>query len=707
MADIRINDLPLDGNPAPNDYLAVDGASTRKSTVQNVVNSGAPVASQALAEDGLDNNARMTPLSTKQSIASEVGVTVQEYSATLTSLSLSPPTGAGVSVLSLSTTAEIRDYLDTNIYVESIADLKALEPSEDKCAILLVDGRAGIFVFRSGNYSARVTADPLEGVFIKADSVSAGSGAWVRVFSGPLDIRWFGATQASNPAATTTAIQRALNLARDAGFGRVLVPAGEWWLDKTQTETFQTVAMPAGSQDQYALLIPTGVSLCGEGYKSVLKRNVSIPLWIAIIAFDTGSSITNIHLDGNASEFPYVGNTYGSGGGISVENGTGGSNDSIVINTLWINDTPGYGIGIGWGNQRGLTVKNVFIKGTGSDGIDMKRVINGVSVFDLYAAVLDNITVEDFGKTSTDDAAQAGVDLRGSFTASNIHVRGFGAAAQAGIRMRGGVIGDNAIGARRSCLSNFRVERVSGGATNTYALEINSDDVTVSNGSVDGCSENVSLLLAGVATQSEGVAITNVMSFNALRYGFRVRSQFRGTRLTNCEDVQTAASAGNAGFFIEGTDTKIVSPYIRTLPSLPAGIQIAASAVNTRIFEPTYTGVPAAALLDSGTGTVVYDAGIMSGPNRVIGILDSGAGSNSWVTAFRGVGQGGIVADSSGADADLILSTKGAGFHALGGTKTATTVGAAGGASALPATPLGYVRIKIGGSIRKIPYYND
>lgn len=39
-------------------------------------------------------------------------------------------------------------------------------------------------------------------------------------------------------------------------------------------------------------------------------------------------------------------------------------------------------------------------------------------------------------------------------------------------------------------------------------------------------------------------------------------------------------------------------------------------------------------------------------------------------------------------------------------TGTATTIGAAGGASALPATPLGYVIIKIAGTDRKIPYYN-
>ena len=40
-------------------------------------------------------------------------------------------------------------------------------------------------------------------------------------------------------------------------------------------------------------------------------------------------------------------------------------------------------------------------------------------------------------------------------------------------------------------------------------------------------------------------------------------------------------------------------------------------------------------------------------------------------------------------------------------TTTATTVGAAGGASALPATPLGYLAANVGGTAVKIPYYNN
>lgn len=76
MADIRINDLPLEANPTASEFLAIDGASTRKSSIQSVVNAGSPVASQAEAQAGTNNTKRMTPLTTKQSIASEVGVTI-------------------------------------------------------------------------------------------------------------------------------------------------------------------------------------------------------------------------------------------------------------------------------------------------------------------------------------------------------------------------------------------------------------------------------------------------------------------------------------------------------------------------------------------------------------------------------------------------------------------------------------------------------
>lgn len=67
-------------------------------------------------------------------------------------------------------------------------------------------------------------------------------------------------------------------------------------------------------------------------------------------------------------------------------------------------------------------------------------------------------------------------------------------------------------------------------------------------------------------------------------------------------------------------------------------------------------------------------------------------------------------ADCNIRSANLTLSavagTAGAGTIVLGST-TATTVGAAGGASALPATPLGYIIANVSGTTVKIPYYNN
>lgn len=91
MADIRINDLPLEASPTSSEFLAIDGASTRKSTIQKVIDAGAPVANQAEAQAGIDNTKRMTPLSTKQSISSEVGVTIaSQANGALASTSVQP-----------------------------------------------------------------------------------------------------------------------------------------------------------------------------------------------------------------------------------------------------------------------------------------------------------------------------------------------------------------------------------------------------------------------------------------------------------------------------------------------------------------------------------------------------------------------------------------------------------------------------------------
>jgi hypothetical protein len=492
-----------------------------------------------------------------------------------------------------------------NAFAATRTILKAFDTNTITAAYLKENGRVGQFIWKTGDYSAQIAADPLEGIFIKADAVAATAGAWVRqagYFLGGIDVRWFGAIPESNPQATTTAIQRALNLAAFLGVGRVVIPGGEWRLSKTQTETFLTTAMPDGFRDQYALLVPSGILLEGEGFKTVLKRYVAEALVVVLCANTTGTKVTNLRVDGNQTLFPISGDTYGSGAGVFLESGTGTEDRDNIIDTVWIRDTPGYGLAAEWGNHRGLVLRNIFINGTGSDGIDIKRMNSGA--FEAYAIVLDTILVEDFGRTAT-DAAQAGIDLRGYFTASNLHVRKYGAKARAGIRLRGGIAADTILGAMRSVLSNFRVERVSGGEATTFGLEVNPDFVSADNGVVDGCTDNFRCVLAGVATTASGIELSNCKSFNASRNGFRIDPAFRGVRLVACSDIQTAVTAGNAAFRIEGLDTKLVTPYIRALSGLPIGIQIVSGAQRTGVIQPTYEGGVTTPLSDAGTGTVV------------------------------------------------------------------------------------------------------
>lgn len=68
MADIRINQLPAGGGPAATDFVPLDNGSTRKATVQNLVEIGRPAASQPEAEAGVNPTKVMTPLTTKQAV---------------------------------------------------------------------------------------------------------------------------------------------------------------------------------------------------------------------------------------------------------------------------------------------------------------------------------------------------------------------------------------------------------------------------------------------------------------------------------------------------------------------------------------------------------------------------------------------------------------------------------------------------------------
>lgn len=77
--------------------------------------------------------------------------------------------------------------------------------------------RAGMFVWRAGDYSTQVAGDPGQGIYVKATAIAASVGAWVRVFE-KIRPEYFGATGGADD---TTALQR---FAAQLGNG----VSGEW-----------------------------------------------------------------------------------------------------------------------------------------------------------------------------------------------------------------------------------------------------------------------------------------------------------------------------------------------------------------------------------------------------------------------------------------------------------------------------------------------
>lgn len=93
-------------------------------------------------------------------------------------------------------------------------------------AILAESGRAGVFVFRSGDFQALVQADTAQGIYIPPAGQNGSTGAWERQFHGPVNPLWFGVQKgAGHGAANSAAFQAMLATVR----ARFTVGYGFWF----------------------------------------------------------------------------------------------------------------------------------------------------------------------------------------------------------------------------------------------------------------------------------------------------------------------------------------------------------------------------------------------------------------------------------------------------------------------------------------------
>lgn len=167
--------------------------------------------------------------------------------------------------------------------VENITALKALDVDffGDGSQVAVggfatsLDGGGGVFVYDSAS-----SATTNLGTIIAPD---AGSGRWFRLYSGPLNVKWFGA-KGDNTTNDSAAFNATINAASDAGGGTVFVPTATYKIPGT-----------VGNR----ILLQSNVELIFEAGCII---NSGVPASsCAIIMIDTasGGSMSGISIKGN------------------------------------------------------------------------------------------------------------------------------------------------------------------------------------------------------------------------------------------------------------------------------------------------------------------------------------------------------------------------------------------------------------------------
>lgn len=228
------------------------------------------------------------------------------------------PIGEGINEHGEDTVAATVLRANTRNAVAAIASAKA-----DMGVYLTEVGREGLFSFKPDDYSTQVASDPNQGLFIAPTSDATGTnGAWVRTYSGEINLKWFGAKAdggAIAPAVPTDnlpminaalAALRAFNLnpggvgsgAEYKGSPELKIPGGHYYFSSTIFVNHTVIIrgegsgrMPAGAYGCTHLRWPDGV--CGIVPETPNTSNITV---VDVGAHDGsgGCYIKNMTLEG-------------------------------------------------------------------------------------------------------------------------------------------------------------------------------------------------------------------------------------------------------------------------------------------------------------------------------------------------------------------------------------------------------------------------
>jgi hypothetical protein len=234
MATKRIYDLTNATTLNGADKLPVDrsGGTSRSILATDFANAVRPYASTLEATTGTATDKVMNPANTAAAWDSKWAANTTAFGRSLVD---DANAAAARTTLGVMSATETTDALARLLPVfDTRSALKAATATG--VAFLSEPGREGLFEWTPGDATTLISADTQEGIWIKATAVAASVGVWVRVFSGPADARWFGASASGTAAANTTALNAAISTLKSAfGGGTVQFPPGTFALNALAT----------------------------------------------------------------------------------------------------------------------------------------------------------------------------------------------------------------------------------------------------------------------------------------------------------------------------------------------------------------------------------------------------------------------------------------------------------------------------------------
>ena len=284
-------------------------------------------------------------------------------------------------------------------------------------ALLTESGREGLFKFDGSKLATRVAADAGQGIHVAPASAPSGaSGAWVRIWSGAVNVRWFGA-KGDNVADDGPAFAAALNYLKAIaaqGFGyssaspALFVPFGTYFLGTTTLDLSHT-------------LIIEGESVGEAGGGASVLRWATNTTGIRVQRYNTsGASTTDgvTHQGGDASVISRLSLKGAFTSGESEHHGIH-LRARATIRDVFIRDFQGDGICILADGLSGTIQGN-------ANSFEISRVIvencrNGVYVEggDTNAGVISALSVTACRRWGVFDRSFLGNTYTGCHTASN------------------------------------------------------------------------------------------------------------------------------------------------------------------------------------------------------------------------------------------------------------------------------------------------